>query len=495
MGRMTGWSLGRWVLLGMLLLCSGLVRADAFDDFIIKKYGFDQSLRTNLRVQLIGYRLAAADALPQARFRVYNDRDLNAMALPDGRIYVSSAMARLVTDDELAFVLGHELTHVKEKHGESQQQRATAGAILGAILVAAMGGNSGDIRTGADIGGGLTYGHYSRKDEKKADDGGVKLMSSVGYDPKKAANAMQRLIDEYGRGDAKVPILGWFASHPDSKERKQRIEALATRLEAQPPLKADDPTGVQLTLTTLSEQGWAPDYLAWVFPRVTQGRGMIIPAVPTPAIPGTVLINPAPPAPPEKDTKGGKGKNPPPLPEVTVVLPPAPIRYHVALTLRPIPAGAALSFDTAEGTAVEVLLDWTDRDTGATGTARAIAQTTRRIHWRAETELEDAKLEFGLSNGPKANLEGTLAAAALTRAATVLAEVITARGAIDHSIPVTLKISTKRLHLQDYVEVRRGSRPIAGVEVTSIDGKVVTGRVLWGEHTWKKNDKLVVIPN
>ncbi|HOS43741.1 MAG TPA: M48 family metallopeptidase, partial [Armatimonadota bacterium] len=372
------------LLLATLLAVAGLAHAGDYAQELQQKFGLYPDFKATLRVQVIGHRLALAAGLPQASFQIFNNRELNAMAFPDGRIYLTSMMATLVTDDELAFVLGHELTHIKEGHARNQISKATGGALLGAIIVAALGGDAGDIRTGADIAGGLTYGHYSRKDEHRADEGGVRLMSQIGYDPLKAADAMQRLIDKYGRGDAKTPILGWFASHPDSQSRKDRLMKLGDQLKEKPAPALADPRGVTLALdpSALHARAWLHPFLSIMLVHTTGGRAVVLPDAdyPMPPMPADVRL------PADDNAKKDEKAT---LNDVAVVLPPAQPRYTVSVALTEVPAGGAASLAEAQGTAVEASLVWMDAVTGMGGVCAGIAQRKTRGPWRAQDELND----------------------------------------------------------------------------------------------------------
>ncbi|MHB9132521.1 MAG: M48 family metallopeptidase [Armatimonadota bacterium] len=499
----------RWLVLSSLLVLAviGFAAGDPGLD-VENQYGLYPDFAANLRVQMIGHRIALAAETPQASFKIFNNKDLNAFALPDGRIYITSLMATLVTDDELAYVLGHEITHVKEGHAKNQIKRATGGALLGAILVAVLGGDMHDVRTGADIAGGLTYGHYSRKDELKADRGGVMTMTRCGYDPKKAADAMQRLIDKYGSGDAKVPILGWFATHPDSKDRKARILQLSDEMAKKPPTPLAAPQGIEISPdpTALHASTWLHDYLALRIAAYANGRYVVLPAgkagttvAQQPAViseiplrlPATVAA--AADAKSTDNKAKAKGKTEEPLQPVTVVFPQVPVAYRVTVSLQRIPAEHATNLEASRGTAVEAILRWSDVKNGFNGECRAMAQTDKELPWMAQDQLKDAVVLTKLQDGRERNLEGTLEATAVRRAAMAFAEVLEADSAIDHSVPVTIRMTDPgKVRPGDYINVVRGNKIVACVNADQITGKDVKGTVLWGVHTWKKGDKFVM---
>jgi len=493
----------RAVLLSMVLLLAAVLgRAQDPGEAMEKANGLDPDFAANMRVEMIGQRVALAAGQSNIRFAIFNDRELNAFALPDGRIYITSLMAHAVTDDELAFVLGHEITHVKEGHAKHQMERATGGAILGAILVAVLGGSEGSIRMGADIAGGLTLGHYSRKDETKADVGGIQWMTRAGYDPRKAAAAMQRLIDKYGGGDAKVPILGWFATHPDTRDRRTNLEKMAVEVLNNPPEQLPPPLGIEFSLDPRAEHAkpWAYNYFSLALASESRGNALVVPPmVPLPVkleivpvaaayhVPAPALVNAAK---EEDDGKKAKEKtDSEPLPPVTVKALTAPTVYRVVLNFSQSPAGRAESLDKAEGTAVQATIQWTDVVAGFTGTLTAVAQMKKQVPWQAQEQLDNQVALTMLADGKNTNVEGTLEAAAMRRVTRAFAEIVKAGGPVDHSVPVTLKLSDGAARPGDYIAVVRKNQLVAEVAVDQIKGKSVTGTVLWGTHLWKKGDK------
>lgn len=168
---------------------------------------------------------------------VHPAQEMNACAYPDGRIMVTQGMLdALDRHDQLAFVLGHEMTHVIKRHGYGQVKRVLLGAILAGLAAKALGADGDTVRTAAEVGGSLNGARRSRKDEFAADAGGIVLAHKAGYDPAGAIEAMRLLQSRYGNGMARAPIIGWFASHPDTGERIRHLEKAAAALPPRPDL-------------------------------------------------------------------------------------------------------------------------------------------------------------------------------------------------------------------------------------------------------------------
>jgi len=57
-------------------------------------------------------------------FKVYQSKEVNAFAMPDGSIRIYSGLMDKMNDNELAFVIGHEIGHVAEGHSKKRFQTA-----------------------------------------------------------------------------------------------------------------------------------------------------------------------------------------------------------------------------------------------------------------------------------------------------------------------------------------------------------------------------------
>jgi len=137
------------------------------------------------------------------RFKIVDQMEPNAFALPGGHIFVSRGLLALVnSEDELACVLGHEIIHAARRH--SARQQAVARSLPGFVLP----------RSRAQ-----TLAAYGRDMEREADELGQRLAAAVGYDPMGMATFMRRL-DQRERlliGAPRNPTF--FDTHPGTRER------------------------------------------------------------------------------------------------------------------------------------------------------------------------------------------------------------------------------------------------------------------------------------
>ncbi len=201
------------------------------------KYGVSNDLVLNERLQRVGaiVSLGVSERYPNCRkrlrYRILDTEELNAMALSDGRIYITRGMMAALAgqpDDELASVLNHEAAHVAQGH-HRRQARVGFGTVVAKIAAAALGASK-DVQTGIGMAGGLWGAGYSREDEYRADAGSVELNELDRYDPAALGRVLGTLKDRYGNGLAGVPVIGWFASHPDTGSRIERVAKLAGQI-------------------------------------------------------------------------------------------------------------------------------------------------------------------------------------------------------------------------------------------------------------------------
>jgi predicted Zn-dependent protease len=197
----------------------------------------------------------AANPALRYRVRVIEDPTLNAFAYPHGSIFVHTGLlARMENEDELATVLGHEMTHVENRHmlryqrsAHNKQVGLSIAAVAAAVVLAGAEGdalNDGDWAEAAaiDVFGQLLVGlglqlaflasvnGYGRGLEIEADEGGFMKMATAGYDLQQAPKVYQTLMDDHS--EPKKVEAFFFGSHPRLSERVQHTK---TYLAQHPP--------------------------------------------------------------------------------------------------------------------------------------------------------------------------------------------------------------------------------------------------------------------
>lgn len=180
-------------------------------------------------------------------FKVYLVKDVNAFSLPNGSIRVFAALMDKMTDDELKFILGHEIAHIKNGHRKARLQRAYASsAAIKAANTAAkattsssVGGYAavvgGDIA--AKIAGEVINGQFSQSDETECDEYGLHLLASKNLPKDAAVKALLKLGDDSGAEKSSTDLFASLtSSHPDPLDRAKHLQAMIPELAGQPDL-------------------------------------------------------------------------------------------------------------------------------------------------------------------------------------------------------------------------------------------------------------------
>lgn len=155
--------------------------------------------------------------------KVFESKEVNAFALPGRKIGVYTGLLKVTkTQDQLAAVIGHEVSHVLAGHSNervSQQQATNAALTVASVVVG--GGALGDATMSA-LGLGAQYGvllPFSRTHESEADLLGLDLMSKAGFDPREAVTLWQEMA---AIGGDKPPEFA--STHPADSTRIEQIQ-------------------------------------------------------------------------------------------------------------------------------------------------------------------------------------------------------------------------------------------------------------------------------
>ncbi len=172
------------------------------------------------RVAAVGRRVAAvADraGLPWT-FKVLRSREVNAVSLPGGFIYATEGMLRFVqSEDELAFVMAHEVGHVSARHHVAMLERNYFYVIVARVLF----GSDPTTSQIADIVRFFLSRGYSRENEFEADRLGVTFAHRARFDASAGLTFMQRLRAAQGRDPSQFEVL--FRTHPGLGDRIERV--------------------------------------------------------------------------------------------------------------------------------------------------------------------------------------------------------------------------------------------------------------------------------
>lgn len=180
------------------------------------------------RVRSITERLVPGYLHPED-FRVYvvENKEWNAMAAPNGAIWVFSGLLKDMDDDEVAIVLGHELAHATYEHSRKQFKKAiliqlvALGAVVGAESIDSKWQRTA-VQIAALIGASAWQNGYGRSHEDQADRVGLRYAYEGGFDVSKGPELWQRFADKYGEGNK---VVNFFLSdHSMAKVRAANLE-------------------------------------------------------------------------------------------------------------------------------------------------------------------------------------------------------------------------------------------------------------------------------
>ena len=166
---------------------------------------------------------------------------INAAMLPGGKILVWEKLAEILThEDQLAFIIGHELAHAELHHLDPVMQMshstATAGKVIGV-------GNS-EVASGIGaLFANVLASTYDQDQEFESDRLGLCLAYLSGYNAKDAAEAIKKVTknsvsqakshstNENQQSNEKRLAYNILNSHPDPEERIAYLRTLSDKLK------------------------------------------------------------------------------------------------------------------------------------------------------------------------------------------------------------------------------------------------------------------------
>ncbi len=151
-------------------------------------------------------------------------KQINAFCMPGGRIAFFTGIINTLnlTDDEIAAVMGHEITHALREHGRDRVVKSNgaqvASRVIGAGVAAYFGFDPRLTDTVAQQAGQLAVLKFSRDDEREADLVGLDLAARAGYDPRAGVALWQKMAAL----DKRQPIA-FLSTHPSGTDRIAHI--------------------------------------------------------------------------------------------------------------------------------------------------------------------------------------------------------------------------------------------------------------------------------
>lgn len=157
----------------------------------------------------------------QLRLEVDNSDGANAMALPGGLIIVTRGLLEEVeSENELAFVLGHELGHFRNR----DHLRALGRGLVLSLVFSLVTGN--DVAGLGIKAADLTLRGFSREQESRADEFALAIVNSeYGH-----IDQAWRLFERWDARHTDVSVLSsYISTHPQPGDRVKKLRELAAR--------------------------------------------------------------------------------------------------------------------------------------------------------------------------------------------------------------------------------------------------------------------------
>lgn len=183
------------------------------------------------RVQAIAKRLQPHTAIFRAdalkwkwEVNVLSSKELNAFCMPGGKImFYSGLITQLkLTDDEIAVVMGHEISHALREHSREQVSQAIAAQTAIDLGSALLGLGSASSELASQGYQAFIATKFSRTDESEADTIGLELTARAGYDPRAAISLWHKMMaaNQGGRPPE------FLSTHPAEEDRIEHIQSL-----------------------------------------------------------------------------------------------------------------------------------------------------------------------------------------------------------------------------------------------------------------------------
>jgi predicted Zn-dependent protease len=158
----------------------------------------------------------------QIQIKVLKDPKFNALAYPNGVIYIHTGiLARMDNEAQLAALISHEMTHCTHRHSlkiirSIRDRPAYIAAVqdtLARLSAARLLGATGSVAVAS---------RYNRELETEADRVGLDLMAKANYDTSQAVKLLEYLKQEIETGEIEESF--YFGTHPDIRQRIANVK-------------------------------------------------------------------------------------------------------------------------------------------------------------------------------------------------------------------------------------------------------------------------------
>src|SRR5574343_329238 len=199
-------------------------------------------------LQTMGHRLGASSDNPKQPYAFFmlRERQINAFATLGGYIGMNAGLVLTArSEDEVAGVLGHEISHVTQRHVVRSVERAQKERIpimlaaLGMVIAAQSAGGDGDSADNATM--AAVVGSqalmmqrqidYTRANESEADRIGIQTLNRAGYDVDALGDFFARMESAGRANSGGYTAPDYLRTHPvtatrisEARDRAQKIK-------------------------------------------------------------------------------------------------------------------------------------------------------------------------------------------------------------------------------------------------------------------------------
>ena len=184
-------------------------------------------------------------------------KTVNAFCMPGGRMAIYTGLIDKLepSDDEIAQVMGHEISHALANHGAEKMSVQIASSVAVVAVTAAANRNNRSqqgIHTAAEL-AALAFINLpnSRTAEEEADKLGIELAARAGYHPHAAVTLWEKMMKESGSNGR----FDFLSTHPAPPKRIESLAALeAPMLKLYDPQARQKPVGIAWTSRSVNEK-------------------------------------------------------------------------------------------------------------------------------------------------------------------------------------------------------------------------------------------------
>jgi len=243
----------------LLLLISNLAQAQYSDKqkrlgsmvlaVMDETYGIYHDSSMQALVERVGHNIEAVlDEEYKFQYFITDQDELNAFATAGGYVFVTRGLLGLInSEDELACVLGHEITHVTENHTTKTSRASILPKILelpaNIIGLLSVQEVANIINFPIEASSQLVISSFSRGQERIADRKGVELAYKAGYDPYMLPHVLEKM-DQFG--ETLYGMQQHFSLFDDHPMTEDRVELIYAQLEEMGVEKTEIKSGTTL---------------------------------------------------------------------------------------------------------------------------------------------------------------------------------------------------------------------------------------------------------